>query len=301
MPGGRQLYQKPIVRQELETNLKVAISTGIQPGQKVAWPAIGPGIESSVAFTCGTSNATALATRTAARLYEYILHELKEEPGGEQLQDKYMAVLLKALLVHGACWGQAFEIYERLFRNPQNTKTFREFVARFLGYGRVNTERLFECTEQRVTVIGCGQLTDGQAHIYRLPLPPSFSGRNDNRILIITLAWLTPIHTGHQSYRRAALWFDPPSEPLGVLRRDADWRAVRRGTVQHEVLEGHNAVAYTDGTFIDIKINCRADAGRLQDEVPYGLAVTLAVKEGLNLPIYQEVRERIRPRVPILP
>lgn len=301
MPGGKQLYQKPITGQEMETPLKVALSTGMEPGQKVAWPAIKPGISSSVAYTCGTSNATALATRTAAQIYEYILHELREEPGGEQLQDQYMAVILKTMLVHGAEWGQSFERFEQLFRNPQNTQTFKEFASRFFGYGKVNTERLFGCTEQRVTVIGCGQLTDGQAHIYRLPLPPSLSGRSDNRLLIITLAWLTPIHTGHQFYRRAALWFDPPTESLGVSRRDVDWRAVRRGTVQHEVLEGQNAVAFTDGAFMEIKINCRADAGQLVDEVPYGLAVTLAVKEDLNLPIYQEVQERIRPRVPVLP
>ena len=134
-----------------------------------------------------------------------------------------------------------------------------------------------------------------------MPLPPSLSGRRDNRRLIVTLAWFAPIHIGHQAYRKAALWFDPPRGPLGVARQDADGRAVRRGTVQHEVLEGERAVAYTDGTFMEIKVNCRADAGRLTDEIPYGLAVTLSVKEELDLPIYQEIRQRIRSLVPVLP
>jgi len=160
---------------------------------------------------------------------------------------------------------------------------------------------LFGCTDQRATLIGCGQLRDGQAHVYRVPLPPSLSGRRDNRRLIVTLAWFAPIHIGHQAYRKAALWFDPPRGPLGVARQDADGRAVRRGTVQHEVLEGERAVAYTDGTFMEIKVNCRADAGRLTDEIPYGLAVTLSVKEELDLPIYQEIRQRIRSLVPVLP
>jgi len=301
MPGGKQLYQEPFMGEGSETSLKVALSTGRQPGQKVAWPGPDRGISQSVAFTCGTSNATALATRIAAQLYEYIVRELTEEPGGEQLQSQYIPVLLKALLVHGAEWGEAYERFEQLFRSPQNSNTFREFAARFFGYGRVNSERLFSCTEQRATLIGCGQLRDGQAHIYRLPLPPSLSGRRDNRRLIITLAWFSPIHAGHQAYRQAALWFEPSLEPLGVIRQNAHGLAVRRGTVQHEVLEGESAVAYTDGTFMEIKVNCRADAGRLLDEIPYGLAVTLAVKEEVNIPIYQEIRERIRPLIPVSP
>jgi hypothetical protein len=301
MPGGKQLYQDPITGQGSETSLKVALSIGRQPGQKVAWPKSDREIPQSVAYTCGTSNATALATRIAAQLYEYVIRELRDEPGGEQLQEQYISVLLKALLVHGAEWSEAYERFEQLFRTPENSKTFKEFAARFFGYGRVNSERLFGCTDQRVTLIGCGQLKDGQAHVYRLPLPPSLSGRNDNRRLIVTLAWFTPIHIGHQVYRKAALWFNPPREPLGVARQDADWQTVRRGTVQHEVLAGEKALAYTDGTFMEIKVNCRTDASRLTDEIPYGLALTLSVKEELDLPIYQEVRERIRPLVPVLP
>lgn len=301
IPGGKQLYQEPIIERGAETTLKVACFTGRQPGQKVAYPGPEHGITQGIAYTCGTSNATALATRTAARLYEYIVEELRHEPGGEQLQEQYIAVLLKTLLVHGAEWGEAYSRFAQIFRTPQNSQTFRDFAARFFGYGQLSTEKLFNCTDQRVTLIGCGNLGDGQAHIYRLPLPPSLSGRRDNRRLIITLSWQTPINTGHQSYRQAALWFDPPRGPLGIERRNADWRMVRRGTVQHEVLEGENAVAFTDGSFLEIKINCRADAGNLLDTVPYGVVVTLEVKEEVNLPIYQEVRERIRPLVPVLP
>ncbi|MDQ0286223.1 hypothetical protein J2Z49_001335 [Desulfofundulus luciae] len=301
MPGGKQLYQERYTGSGTETKMGIVVSPGRPPGQKVAWPGPNRGISQSVAFTCGTSNATALATRTAAQLYEYIVRELRSEPGGEQLKDQHIGVLLKALLVHGAEWGEAYRRFEHLFRTPRNAQTFKEFAARFFGYGRVNTERLFGCTEQRATLIGCGQLGDGQAHIYRVPLPPSLSGRRDNRRLIITLAWFTPINIGHQAYRRAALWFEPPLGPLGVQRQDAHWQAVRRGTVQHEVLEGEKAVAYTDGSFMEIKVNCRADAGQLSNQVPYGLAVTLAVKEGVNLPIYQEIRERIALLVPVLP
>ncbi|ABZ83557.1 conserved hypothetical protein [Heliomicrobium modesticaldum Ice1] len=301
MPGGKQLYQEPMMGQGTETPLKLLSFPGIAPGHKVACPGVQPGISPSAAFLCGTSNATALATRTTAQLYEYIVGVLRGEEGGEQLQDRYLAVLLKALFTHGAEWGAAFERFERLFCTPDNSRTFKEYAARFFGYGRVNLERLFWCTDQRATLIGCGELRDGEGHVYRVPLPPSLSGRMDNRRLIVTLAWLSPIDVGRQAYRKAALWFDPPGEALGVSRQNAQWQAVRRGTLQHEVLEGEAAVAYTDGAFMEIKINCRADAGPLTEPVPYGLAVTLSVKEDVNLPVYQEIFERLRTVVTIAP
>ena len=79
----------------------------------------------------------------------------------------------------------------------------------------------------------------------------------------------------------------------------ADHRAVQRGTVQHEVLEGDQAVDFQDGDAIVVKVNCRADAGDILKPVRYGLAVTLEVAEGVGIPIYQEVRERLRVRVPV--
>ena len=84
----------------------------------------------------------------------------------------------------------------------------------------------------------------------------------------------------------------------------ADHRAVQRGTVQHEVLEGSNAVAFHDGDSIVIKVNCRADAGDITEPIRYGLAVTLELAEDISiplvrLPIYQEVRERLVVRIPV--
>jgi hypothetical protein len=69
--------------------------------------------------------------------------------------------------------------------------------------------------------------------------------------------------------------------------------------VQHEVLEGDQAVDFQDGDAIAIKVNCRADAGEIQQQVRYGLAVTLEVAEGVDIPIYQEVKDRLRVLVPI--
>jgi hypothetical protein len=67
---------------------------------------------------------------------------------------------------------------------------------------------------------------------------------------------------------------------------------VRRGTVQHEVLEGEGAAAFVSGDSIRIQVNCRSLAGTMADRVPYGLAVTL--EAAAALPIYDEISIRLQ-------
>jgi hypothetical protein len=101
-----------------------------------------------------------------------------------------------------------------------------------------------------------------------------------------------------QNYRISHLWFDPKND-LAPNRICANYHAVQRGTVQHEVLESTRAVTFQDGDSIAIKVSCRADAGDIPEPIRYGIAVTLEVAEGINIPVYQEVRDRLRIRVPI--
>ena len=69
--------------------------------------------------------------------------------------------------------------------------------------------------------------------------------------------------------------------------------------MQHEVLEGNRAVPYQDGENIIIKVNCRADAGDINEPIRYGLAVTLEVTEEVHIPVYQEIRNRLAIPVPV--
>ena len=75
--------------------------------------------------------------------------------------------------------------------------------------------------------------------------------------------------------------------PLKLARQDGDHNQVLRGTVQHEVLEGTDQIAaFQDGDSILLHIACKRDAtARLDDAIPYGLAVTLEVAEGIQIPI----------------
>jgi hypothetical protein len=122
------------------------------------------------------------------------------------------------------------------------------------------------------------------------------------RRLTVTLSWFSPIHVAHRKYRRAALWFDPPANPLVVKRRGVHWQAVRRGTLQHEVLEGdQDAINILPGATLDVPVSCFEDAGPFEGAIPYALAVTLEVAAGVNIRVYDEVRARIAPRVALRP
>ena len=248
--------------------------------------------------TRGTSNAAALASRGANFLYDLIVHLRSQN--GSNIPPEYDSVLIKALLVHGADWAENQLLYESILKNGQNSRTFRDYVGRFLGYGPANIAKAISCTEQRVSVLGYGRLRDGDGDEFSFPLPPSLSAKNEKRRLTVTLAWLSPINSSNQNYRVAQLWFNPANE-VAPTRIHADHRAVQRGTVQHEILEGDHAVVFQDDDVIRLKINCRAVGGRITEPVRYGLAVTLEVAEGINIPIYQEVRNRLAVRVQIDP
>jgi len=292
LPGGRQFLTEKMVNRDDKAVLQIHDFT-CPPGQRVAAPGSSGELNRTL-YTRGTSNSAALASHAAAFLFD-VLRDLRMQ-SGVNLPTEYDAVMLKALLVHGADWADAGILYESVLRNAQNSRTFSDYVGRFLGYGCANMAKVMACTDQRVTVLGVGQLEDREGHEFVFPLPPSLSAVTDKRRLTVTLAWLSPVNCMRQNYRVAHLWFDPNNN-LAPDRTGADWRAVQRGTVQHEVLESEKAVDFQEGDTITIKVNCRADAGDIPEPIRYALAVTLEVAEGINIPIYQEVSDMLRIRV----
>jgi len=291
LPGGRQFVFEKLGN----THIRAVLQTrefGCAPGQLVATPGPAGQLDRTM-YTRGTSNAAALASRWAALLLD-VIGEIRMRYEAD-LPQEYDVVLLKTLLVHGTEWGDAGRLYESILRNKQNSRTFRDYVGRFLGYGLADVRKVMVCTEQRVTVLGVGKLGDGEGDEFRFPLPPSLSALAEKRRLTITLAWLSPINCQRHNYRVAHLWFNPKNA-LATDRICADYHAVQRGTVQHEVLESAKAATFQDGENIAVKVSCRADAGDIPEPVRYGLAVTLEIAEAINIPIYQEVRDRLRIR-----
>lgn len=292
--GGRAVVQPPPdATQDAPTSLQVYEGTH-SPGQLVAAPGATAGEQAATRHTRGTSSAAAVVSRTAGALYD-VLDELRQDPGGEMIDAVPRAVWLKALVVHGADWGTASETIAAALRNDYGSRRIKEHVTRLLGYGVVSVDRVRECTASRVTVLGGGLLREEQSHVHRVPLPPSLSGWRGHRRLTISLAWTSPVNPRHRNWRLAQLWFSPPKEELGVERKQADWQTVQRGTVQHEVMEGESSGEFLTGANLEIQVSCRADAGALEDEVPYALVTTIEVTSDLWVSnIYDEVRAAIQ-------
>ena len=293
--GGKQWYGKPILSgPPVELDIRNFLSP---PGMKVAHPGNVTGQINGLAYSRGTSISSALITRAAGICYESLL-EVFHDQVSEIKSELYIPSLLKTMLVHGCAWGEKGECISNILTTPQNAREIKAWVSRWLGYGMPDISRVLECSEQRATLLGFGHLLDNAAHIFHLPLPPSLASQSEWRRLTITLGWITPVSPNTQKYRNASLWFGATND-LTPDRMDADWQAVRRGTVQHEVFEGESAEPFIDGDTIEIKINCKKDAGDIVNPIPYGLAVSLEVSEGVNISIYDEIRARIRPPIQI--
>lgn len=295
MPGGRALHRERHTSAPDVTQLQI-INGSAAPGHRVAAPPDASG--QNTKYARGTSNATALASRGAAQAHSVI--EALRAGSPTSLPERFDAVMLKALLTHGAEWG---DLENQIVGARPEITGWREqqsLVTRFIGYGLADIDRAINCTEQRATLIGTGELRDGEALEFRAPLPPSLNAQMVKRRLTITLAWMTPVNPRHAKYRAARLWIKPPHENLRVSRVNVDWQHVQRGTVQHEILEGDDAIAFADGDELVFKVNCAEDGGKLLTAVPFAICVTLEVGEGVELPIYQEIQERVSPRVGVL-
>jgi hypothetical protein len=297
VPGGR-LHLEQAITQPVFGSTRLSTTGGMaQPGQLVA--ACDPSGTSNQHATriVGSSNAAALTTRRGAQMIDR-LRELQAEPGGELLTDAAFGVILKAMLVHGASWEDRYALFDAVFAGPdsgiERWWRIKRACTQFFGYGPVDFDRGTLCTDQRVIVLGCGALRAEQGHIYNVPLPPALNAQTVKRRLTVTLAWLTPTNPRHRSYRVADLWFDPPTTHLRVKRTEVDHDAVCRGTVQHEVLEGTNAVPITDGDTMPVQVNCRPEAASTLDvAIPYALLVTLETAQPHSESIYTQVKTRI--------
>jgi len=296
-PGGRLLYRQDPPNGTVSTYS--AVQSLRAPGIMTATPGQAPMELNRVRHSCGSSNAAALASRCAALAHERLA--LITPPADcEPLNDAYITVLLKTLLVHGATWGEASELIERAFPEAmEHWVKITRIKQQFLGYGEVDIARCLGANEQRATLIGWGSIGHGAGHVFELPLPRSLSARVELRRLTVTLAWLTPTNLQHRGYRKAQLWIDVREEEIGTHRDGLDAKSAQRGTVEHRTFEGSEATPYVEGAKLRVQINCREDAGKLDVSVPYAVAVSLEVGPGVQIDVYQEISARLRQPVEI--
>lgn len=301
-PGGRVFYDTSIGSNHIEPR-----NRSIAPGHQVAAPSTQAGPPDKTQFCCGSSNAAALTSRAAGIAYDY-LHSIFIEQASNSDFSTFGIPILKAALVHSCSWNKPGEVLDKLLKSDGDAKKTKNRISKWLGYGVGDFEKALGCNPQRATLLGFGNLNDGEAHVYQLPLPPSLNAQRIWRKFTVTLSWLSPVASTTQRYREAQLWFDfedgkksrkKLESKLNVKGIDSDSNATRRGTIQHEIFEGKTAVAISGEDFLRMKVNCRKDARKISSPISYGLIVSLEVAEGVDLPIYNEIRTRITPAVEI--
>ena len=296
LPSGRMLYQE---KRGTERTCQIAGVHALRaPGQLVALAPRNGRLDASGHFR-GTSNAAALATRAGIRAWN-IIEELRSDEGYE-IDHAYDAVLIKALLAHACSRSEIERDIEQLDCFPKDQ--ISKIARRLAGYGKLYDDRLATCTSQRATLIGVGSLMKDEAHEYDVPTPSSLGPTTELRRLTITLSYFTPVNVRHHLYRRAVLRAELGAlhPELGVRIDETHQHDSARGTLQHLVFAGRDAVAARNGQ-IKIAINCRAEAGDLDTPIQYALAVTIEADAQSAVPVYQEVRAKViaaAPRAPV--
>jgi hypothetical protein len=253
-------------------------------------------------FTWGTSVATALATRAGHKIHDVLL-DAANGSNHANLPPEYMALVIKALLVHGAKWGAKGDLMDQLFQ-PQGKGSHlarRDDIARLLGYGVPEIARVLDCAENRATMLSYGEIAPDSALLYKIPLPPDLDGVRAFRGLTTTLAWFSPINSRHQGYRMAALDISSAAEEKYWIASDRPCqptdKATTRGTIFHERRFGENATVFLDDGQILMRISCRSTAGDLEENIPYALAVSFEVGVDTGIQVYEQIRSRLATQV----
>lgn len=252
-------------------------------------------------YSTGTSNSAALVSHEAVQCYE-ILEQIFLEETGEPVPPEYAAVLIKAMLVHGSSWGEYSELFQRVLELSGQKK--KNELHQYLGYGTADIEKVKQCTRERITLIGYGDIAQNQGYVYELPIPIDFHQKRYRRRLTITLACLVPIRFSSAKYREKRLWLDVLNDGtddqhnLFKSRQEYDYNTVRKGTMQHEIFEEDRISLWKPDQCIRLKVNCAADADdkNTLKKIPYALFATFEMEPGCDIDVYGKVSEEIRIR-----
>src|SRR5690606_28750524 len=189
LPGGRQLFERPLPTPDKEVTLYPAPHVARGPGMRVAAPGVA-GDTRATAFLSGTSNAAALATRLANEIMD-ALETYQAGDGEFRFPDaQYHPVLAKTLLVHAASWGDMEPWLAEVLDLPR--RTARRDITQILGYGAVDPDRVAAASRTRAVLIGAATIRDREQHTFAFPLPPSLRATTDWRRPTITMGWLSP-------------------------------------------------------------------------------------------------------------
>ena len=293
--GGRVVYKRPVITSEQQGNidLEIADSSVVGPGVRAAVPSRGGAINGTK-FCIGTSNAAALVTHEASKLFD-ILEEGNSE---NTLPDAlYHPLLVRALLVHASSWGEWKKDLGKDLDLPKGQ--IRKQLTALLGYGCLDPNRLGFSARNRAVVIAGGSITKDQRHTYNLPLPLSLRSKAEWHRFTVTLAFAAPTVGTLNQYRGSKVYFEFEENGLETVdRSEAEYYAARRGSLQHEIIEGTRAMTFVEGDAFSIHVECMDDAQHLRkkEEIKYALVASVETAEQTSTTIYDEVRMALRTR-----
>lgn len=290
--GGRTLLR---ARATVPLRLEPVQSPGRFAGISAAAPDAQGRLNQS-AHVYGTSVAAALATRNAHQLIDAVL----DSDALGETDPQFWPLYAKALLVHHSrVLPETYGRLETLFRNGQSSAALKRDVARFLTFGWIPPSFEPGCTDQHAIMLGHGVIEKDQGHLYRIPLPQTLGGNIGYRAMTVTLAWFTPVNPSHQLYRMAKLVARLP-QVAGMDGNNTDQpddHSRGKGTVFHARFDGSSNVAVANGANAEIAVDCLAQAGELDDAIPYAIAVSFEVGVDSGVDIYSDVRARLAVRV----
>jgi hypothetical protein len=296
--GGRALYTRPVVQPgDDSASIERAETTTAGPGLQVAAPGR-TGATNATVFTIGTSNATALVTREASRLFDILEAGVPGTDDAPLPDAQYHPLLVRALLAHASGWGTwGTKLRQELGLDNQQA---RRRLTALLGYGALDSGRLGAAATNRAVLVAGGQIARDKRRTYEVPLPPSLRARAEWHRFTITLASMVPTVGLLTRYRGAKVYFATPDTNLAAGDRiDAEHTSVRRGSLQHEIIEGARAMVFGDGDRFPVHIECMDDAQRLPagKTVRYALVVSVETAVETSTAIHEEIRERLRQQV----
>ena len=293
--GGRVVYKRPVITSEQQGNidLEIADSSVVGPGVRAAVPSRGGAINGTK-FCIGTSNAAALLTHEASKLFDI----LEEENSENTLPDAlYHPLLVRALLVHASSWGEWKKDLGKDLDLPKGQ--IRKQLTALLGYGCLDPNRLGFSARNRAVVIAGGSIAKDQRHTYNLPLPLSLRSKAEWHRFTVTLAFAAPTVGTLNQYRGSKVYFEFEENGLETVdRSEAEYYAARRGSLQHEIIEGTRAMTFAEGDAFSIHVECMDDAQHLRkkEEIKYALVASVETAEQTSTTIYDEVRMALRTR-----
>jgi len=225
------------------------------------------------------------------------LDERIENLDPDDLDANTTACLAKALVAHHAEHGAWHK--DLLSEYAAFPRHGLELASRVAGNGVVDPERAManDRPDNCATLVAFGYVRKDGILTYEFPVPDEIQDVSAHRRLTVTLASLVPTTARRSQYRPHWVEVDVSSKSLKSFgfesRINNDYRAARRGTLQHDSWETRKNRNWENGASIAIEVTGRSHLEITPGPMPFVLIASLVVDDP-QIAVYQSVRARVK-------